>query len=316
MNLVSTLLFYSLTVAAQENLSTATIRVLESAQVPMTSTIYLKDVATFEGFEPAYINAVENIKVADNGEEYGAMTSQDLMAEVRPMIKSIEAVCNCKISLNLPRSLQNHTLQGDFSTEKVSEKILQALKSQCVECEYYLDELKVSHGSVPEVYRTWELDSSIKTLRGPAVVSVYFDKKALNPLVLQTMVRVKRPVLRINKAQSLGSAIDTRVIETSLADVTFDSKKIATLADLTGSELARGLPAGSIVHVDDLRIENIVRHGEPLSVEITHGSFHIKVDGIAQRNGRIGEKIPVRVSKTKKEIFAEVVGEGRVRMQR
>lgn len=305
-----------LTASAEERVHTSVVRVLESAQVPMAQAVYLKDVALFEGFEPAYLTALENVKVADSGEQYGKMSSQELMSQIRPSIKNLEAVCNCKISLNLPRSLQNHTLQGDFTLAKTSDIILKGLRSQCTECEYYMDDLKISQGSVPAVYSSWELDGSVKNLRGHSVISVYFDKKALEPLVLNTVVRIKRPVLRLTRAQSLGAVVDSNSYESSMADVTFENKKIAQLSDLENSELARALPSGQILFVDDLRALNIVRHGQPLSVEIAHGAFHIKISGVAQRNGRLGEKIPVRVNKTRKDIVAEVVGEGRVRMQR
>jgi flagella basal body P-ring formation protein FlgA len=296
--------------------STPTVRVLESVPVSPASTVYLRDVAQFEDFPETYRAQAEYIKIAETGAQFSKMSSMELMTTLRPGLKKIEATCHCKITLNLPRSLQNHTMQGDYSLEKVYAQIMQSLKEQCVDCEFTMDPLQVVRGTPPSDYNSWEIDKDAKNLRGPSIVSIYFDQKSLEPVVLKTRVFVKKPVLRLNKTLSQGAVLNENQIVAGVADVTFERKKLAQLADIANSELGRTVSAGQILFVDDLAEQRVVRTGQALSVEISHGAFHIKVAGVAQKSGRVGEKIPVRVNNTKKEIVAEVLGDGRVRMQR
>jgi flagella basal body P-ring formation protein FlgA len=292
------------------------VRVLDSVQVPAAGTVYLKDVAEFEDFPELYRAQVEYIKIADTGAEFSRMSSVELLSELRPSLKEIEKKCHCNISLRLPRSLQNHTMVGDFSLEKAQVQIMEALKSQCDDCEFIVEPLRVSRGSPPSNYTSWEIDRSAKNLRGSSVVGVYFDQKSLQPLILKTQVSVRRPVLRISKSVSQGTPLSEAHVVAGMADVTYERKKLARLGDISNSELTRTVAAGQIIFADDLAAERVIRTGQPLSIEMSHGSFHIKMAGIAKRSGRVGEKIPVRVNNTKKEILAEVVGDGRVRMQR
>jgi flagella basal body P-ring formation protein FlgA len=292
------------------------VRVLDSVQVPSGSTVYLKDIAQFENFPELYRAQVEYIKIAETGAEFSKMSSVELLGELRPSLKKIEKKCRCKISLNLPRSLQNHTMVGDFSLEKAEAQIMEALKSQCDDCEFTMEPLRVAQGAPPAKYTSWEMDRSAKNLRGSSVVGVYFDQKSLQPLLLKTQVSVRRPVLRMTKSLTQGTPLNESQVVAGLADVTYERKKLARLKDISNSELARTVTAGQIIFVDDLAAERVIRTGQPLSIEMSHGSFHIKMAGVAKRSGRVGEKIPVRVNNTKKEIVAEVVGDGRVRMQR
>lgn len=292
------------------------VRILEGAQVPSDSAIYFKDVAVFDDFPSEFKNEVENIKVAENDAEYSKMTSQELLSQVRPVIKRIERECQCKINLTLPRSLQNHTMQGQFSLEKLTAKVNTILKNHCPECQYHMAPLKISQGEIPATYTSWELDSSIKNLRGNGLISVYFDQKALDPLIVSTQVGVSKPALRLRKHQTQGAQLDPSQLEVVMTDTTFESRKLAKFENLQNQELQRSMRNGQIVYMDDLTEMHLVRLGQPLSIDVTHGAFHIKLSGVAQRSGRMGEKIPVRINKTRKDIVAEVTAEGRVRMDR
>jgi flagella basal body P-ring formation protein FlgA len=292
------------------------VRILEGAQIPSDSAVYFKNIAVFENLPEDYKTEVENIKLADNENEYAKMTSQDVLTQVRPVIKRIERECQCKINLSMPRSLQNHSMQGDFSLDKVTAKVKTILQNQCALCEYQIEPLQISQGEVPAEFKTWELDGAVKNLRGAGIISVYFDNKVLDPVLLKTQVVIKKPALKIFKSHSQGSQLDESHFEQTMVDATYENKKLAALADLESKELQRSMHAGQVLYVDDLTEQHLVRIGQPLSVEIAHGAFHIKLSGVAQRSGRKGEKIPVRINTTRKDIVAEVTGEGRVRMKR
>lgn len=295
---------------------TSVVRILDNPPLPTSMEILMKDVAVLENFSSDCRGDVENIKIADSEADFSQMTAQDLVAKIRSDIKRVEEQCGRKITLSLPRSLQHHTMQGDFSEEKVQGKILQALKSDCSTCEFEIEGLRVTHGQVPESYSTWELDHNIKNLRGPSVVSVYFDHQTLRPVVMHALVKARQPGWRLKKAMVQGTVPDAAQLESVMADVTYEQKHVAQISDTVSGELKRSLSSGQILYIEDLSERHIVRSGQPLSVEVTHGTFHIKVSGVAQRNGRRGDKIPVRVSKTRKDVLAEVIGEGLVRMQR
>jgi flagella basal body P-ring formation protein FlgA len=48
---------------------------------------------------------------------------------------------------------------------------------------------------------------------------------------------------------------------------------------------------------------------------VKKGVILVEMTGIAQKSGKVGDRIPIRVTKTQKQIIAEIVAESRVRFE-
>ncbi|MEP2988230.1 MAG: flagella basal body P-ring formation protein FlgA [Parasphingorhabdus sp.] len=60
--------------------------------------------------------------------------------------------------------------------------------------------------------------------------------------------------------------------------------------------------------------EFVVRRNQPLTLVVKRPSFSISYSVIAQKNGRIGDYIPVRSSRKSKTLMARVSGNGQVEL--
>lgn len=60
--------------------------------------------------------------------------------------------------------------------------------------------------------------------------------------------------------------------------------------------------------------EIVVRRNQPLTLVVKRPSFSISYSVIAQKNGRIGDYIPVRSSRKSKTLIARVSGNGQVEL--
>lgn len=83
-------------------------------------------------------------------------------------------------------------------------------------------------------------------------------------------------------------------------------------ADVTEVEALRPLTAGRVVRASDIQPVQLVRRGEPVSIEMRSGALMIAAAGRALGNGRQGDPVRVFSTSTGRTIDAVVGGPGKV----
>ncbi|MEO0651328.1 MAG: flagellar basal body P-ring formation chaperone FlgA, partial [Planctomycetota bacterium] len=78
------------------------------------------------------------------------------------------------------------------------------------------------------------------------------------------------------------------------------------LVALRGATAARNLTAGQPVTEQDIHRPVVVRSGEGLMVEVRKGAVSARVVGVAVGSGAVGDRIPVRLRDTGREMLARV----------
>lgn len=282
--------------------------------LPEQRVIYLGDVAEVYGLRDSTKLGVEKIVLSLTSTEYKKMSKIDLIKAVRRELSPFEQECDCEIQLVFSREDKNKK-QKEFSLERVQKELQARLQSLCVGCIYQVSNLNLLRGQVPKSFSHWELQEDLRDTRGAAMVRVYFDDQFLNPVVLQGWVRVQQPVIVLKKAMVKGTVPTAADFEVVIRDVTNEHSLFATTNDLVGKELKRSLNEAHVLTIEDVTDRQVVRIGEPVSVEVKKGVILVEMTGIAQKSGKIGDRIPIRVTKTQKQIIAEIVAESRVRFE-
>lgn len=96
-------------------------------------------------------------------------------------------------------------------------------------------------------------------------------------------------------------------------DITEVRNKIFTSPlDLSGKILARTLLVGAILTDEVIDSPPLVKRGDKVRIISREKSAMVSIDGIARKDGRMGEKIPVRNSLNNRLTDAWVCGEGEV----
>lgn len=85
-----------------------------------------------------------------------------------------------------------------------------------------------------------------------------------------------------------------------------------TVRQAVGMEAARNLPAGLVVRDSDLIREQLVRRGEPVSINIRSGSLTIAATGRALGGGAKGDLVRVVSLSTNRTLDGIIEGSGAV----
>jgi flagella basal body P-ring formation protein FlgA len=277
--------------------------------------VYLKDVAKFKNASAEQVEELSKIIVSGSASEYRSQSKHSLLQKMREQMDSVENDCDCRVQLIFPVGddvvMQN---VNGFSLDNVHQELANRLQKICTTCTYQIAKFNIMRGVIPEKFSHWEIQHDLRDLRGAVMLRVYFDNMALDPLILQTWIRIQRPVVVLKKSLSKGHLIKPDDYEVQIRDVTNEQRLFVDTKDLQGKELKRSLTSAQFVTAEDLTDRLSVRLGEPVAVEVQNGDIFIEMTGVAQKSGKLGERVPIRINKTLKQISAEVVGDSRVRL--
>lgn len=76
---------------------------------------------------------------------------------------------------------------------------------------------------------------------------------------------------------------------------------------IIGKYAVRPLVPGRVILASDVRPKTLVRSGEPVVVFYEQGGVTVKVEGVAMKDGGVGETIPVRVPEVEKNRLEGVI---------
>jgi flagella basal body P-ring formation protein FlgA len=276
------------------------------------SPLYLADVAVINSTDEYTSNALKAIKIADTAAEAERLTAQEIIKRIKPSIRAIERHCDCKLQIEIPKEIMNHSLNGEFTEEKLTEKIELGIKEHCPECVIDIENTHLIHGELPDQYIRWSSPIVYRELKGPSMVRVFFDDNLIHPVVYQAYIKIKKPVLKLINPLPAGTVAKREDFQTEMIDTTHETRTFATLDDLVGTELKRTLGAGEFLRMQDLILKYQVKLGDSIKVVMKNSSLELEMSGIAQKNGRVGDNIPVKLATTRKDIFGEVLADGKV----
>lgn len=305
------ILFYSMLSLSAEGPS---IYLTPDRQLTEQRVVLLRDVAEVRNISGGVKADIEQISLAVSPDDFQKMNRHQLLKRLRGELEPFEKSCQCQIQLIFAREITSQQTTEAFTLSAVKTRLEQNLKKSCEQCVYQISDFSLLRGQIPETYNRWVLQDDFGDLRGASMLRIYFDEQVLNPLVLQTWVRVQRPVIVVNKVVEKGKILNPTDYEVQMRDVTNEHKIFIDVAGLQGKELKRSLNKSQIVTLDDLTDRLSVKIGDGIAIEIQNGAISVEMTGVALRSGKIGERVPVRITKTQKQISAEVVGESRVRL--
>jgi flagella basal body P-ring formation protein FlgA len=125
-------------------------------------------------------------------------------------------------------------------------------------------------------------------------------------------VRVFRDVVVSNRAMERGQTIgasDLRLEERNV--LATGAGALMNLEDAVGFSLRRNVPVNAMLNSGTVEPPLLVRRGDRIQVSVRAGGINVSAVGEALRDGRLGERIPVRNIQSKRVVEAVVTGAGR-----
>lgn len=293
------------------------VKLMESPRLVEGSPVLLENIATVEGGNASTQESLRALKIADSVKEL--KTGNELLYHLKQQLREFNQQCNCQVQIQIPRKysfsepLKVPAENARFSIEKLKSDILSRAQSECRQCRLSLESLECVHGETPESYTKWEMVAPSLKASGDARVQVYFSG-VNQPVEYLAKLKVDAPHLKLKKNIPLGGEVDESIVDVDWLPA-HPQKTLASLKDLSTSELRRSLSAGQVIYLEDLREKHVVRAGRPVKVEIVKGNMSLETTGTPSKDAKAGEFISIRLSRTNKSVVAEVIGPGKVRIQ-
>ena len=127
---------------------------------------------------------------------------------------------------------------------------------------------------------------------------------------LQAQVTVMGEYLVSAEDIPRGSVLTQNQYEIAYGDITsLLDTMVPNPEAVTGSRTKRNLKKGQVLLTRNLEMPNLVERGDRVRVETRGKGFRIALEGQAMQKGRIGDRINVRISRSR-VLSAEVAGPG------
>ena len=315
--LITSLFFLLCFVLLSPEVSSAQTKIiLKKRAVVSGPTVTLGEIADIEGGPPDLINKIKNIQIMAAPPPAILVPLQKRMIEYRLIENGLK---NADISI------------GGASTVSVylDTVIIQGEKFIAAAREYLEKNVIVKNGNkvieflrVPPPRTAAKRDLSIKVnpvkigrLKGnfPLYVGIYNGDKLYQSVPVQAKVRTFESIVVASRMLLKGTVItadDLKIINDETTrynnDLVFDK------ADLVGKETTVTINAEKPVRLQDVASPTVIKRGDTVDIEVTRGGVTIICKGVANRDGRIGDIIPVTRVNTHIQLQALVVSGSKV----
>jgi flagella basal body P-ring formation protein FlgA len=132
--------------------------------------------------------------------------------------------------------------------------------------------------------------------------------------MLWARVKVKVATARVVAAQDLkpGLPLDASQLRVETREEVPATGFIGGVEEVAGKVSRRGIAAGTALRAEWLEPAKVVLRGETVQVQAAHGGALLKLEGIAEASGAIGETIPILNPVSKQRFPARVESKGKV----
>jgi flagella basal body P-ring formation protein FlgA len=225
-------------------------------------------------------------------------------------LKYLKSKCNYKGSLQIPEKLEfklNEHLDEEFIEKSIAS--LEQYREQKIEIKIVrmlpmplaCNQIKLA------------LPSEIKIEGKNFFRWVLVTESASVTLSGEFKVIKEVPVLKSNL--SMGDRISSEDWLSEKRDITFQHDVLSRAEEFEGRSLARGLVAGAIIRIQDLKREFLVEKNQMVKVKMGGAEFEITSMAIAESSGYQGDWIKLKNTDTQKSFTGIAVAKGLVEVR-
>lgn len=294
--------------------SRAKVDVLSQVYVE-SDKILLKDITKSENISPeleAKINAIV-IGDAPKEGEIRRFSSYAISEIIRYNLKNdID-----QIALKIPSEIKVSRKGTNLTPEEVRTRLTSWVQSTCAPCDVEVSALRVQNtGKLGPSY-TWSISNTQMIPRGSFNISLdlYKDGNFVKKIFVQGNLKIIKEVPIVKTNLHYGQRIQRDDVSFEKRDITFHREIIPTAEELYGSEVAGNISANQIIWKRNLKRKMALTRGAPVQVAVQNQGWQIRLSGIAQDGGYIGDTVKVLNPDTKKIIVGVIKEEGLVEVK-
>ncbi|MBW2096090.1 MAG: flagellar basal body P-ring formation protein FlgA [Deltaproteobacteria bacterium] len=281
-------------------------------------TIRLGDIATFSPEQDGRVPGLRERKVAA-----APAPGRDLALNSRFLIYRLSSLMggDQQVRVKVPQNLLVHRDGQVISAKKMTDIFKQYVFSHAPwdRKEMELERVRVPGPvTLPCGRLSWEVQGrmggdfvgDISLVLSFSVNGRVYKKVPATGRILVTR-RVIKTARKIRKGEMIGPRDLVEVTEKSVRS---GGTEVLSLEQVVGKRAARTLQMGQVVKREMVEIPPAVRKGDRVIIKAENGSVAVSTLGKVMEEGRSGEQIRVINISSGKEIFANVIGPGQVRV--
>ncbi|RMF48114.1 MAG: flagella basal body P-ring formation protein FlgA [Deltaproteobacteria bacterium] len=139
----------------------------------------------------------------------------------------------------------------------------------------------------------------------------HLERRLTVPVAIRATARVVAASRDLPRGTILGKR-DLTLVERELATL---SGPVYKPASLVGKKLKRAVRRAQALSNDMVTVPPVIKRGEPVTIALASGPVRVEARGIARRDGRPGETIPVSNISSRKTVLCRVTGPGTVQVE-
>ena len=131
---------------------------------------------------------------------------------------------------------------------------------------------------------------------------------------LWARVKVRVTAVRVTAAQALtqGVPVDAAQLRVETREEIPLPGFAATAEEIVGRVPRRSIAAGAALRPEWFDAPKAILRGDTVQVEVTQGAAHLKLEGIAEASGVVGETIPIENPSSHQRFRARIAARGKV----
>ncbi|NLX19582.1 MAG: flagellar basal body P-ring formation protein FlgA [Desulfobulbus sp.] len=170
---------------------------------------------------------------------------------------------------------------------------------------------------VPPGKLSWKVVPSRPGIIGSNSFAIHLlvDGKPAGTQVVRGRLEIKAEVAVTVTGVQRGDLLSAANVTMQQQDITGIDTPFTEISEVIGKQMARTLPAGTVLKADHLVLPPVVKDGEMVKILARKKTMLVSAHGLARANGRIGEMIAVKNISSNKTIHARVEGPGTVTVE-
>lgn len=286
--------------------------------------VLLKDVAKIEGFSSESQELLDSVILVPDLKigELRKLSDQfvtDVLRRKLHKIKRAErkASKDFNLVLKLPKIIELFVNSPIWTKKEITKLIIDSNKEFCKECSFKFDTLILPKSNYAKVSR-WEMQKPDEFIKGnfqiPLKVFYHQKEKSQTFYINGKLTTYKKmPVARRNI--SPGDRLVEKDILWEKRKWNFVRKDLANKDELVGAKVKRTILSGGILWLSNLEREKAIRRGDLIDIIVKKTDWEIRMKGVAQKDGVLGDTVPVLNRRSKKVLMGKIVDKQEVVLQ-
>ncbi len=292
------------------------------AKVDVLSQVYiendkilLKDITQVENLSPEIAAKINSIVIGDSPKEgeIRRFSSYAISEIIRYNLRNDLD----RIAIKIPSEVKVSRKGTRLTPDEVQARIVAWVESTCTPCDVEVSALRVQNtGKLGPSY-TWSISNTQIIPRGSfnIALDLYKDRNFVKKIFVQGNLKIIKEVPIVKTNLNHGQRIQRDDVSFEKRDITFSRDVIPTAEEIHGSEVAGNVSPNQIIWKRNLKRKMALTRGAPVQVAIQNQGWHIRLSGIAQDSGYVGDTVKVMNPDTKRLIVGIIKEDGLVEVK-